>query len=119
MKKRLPEDGLLVHHYQDEGVSMVEVHVDLDDSFDAARASLPLGGRFSVRFPGKTPACTALRKPPMGLPAPGAGLHEPPLTTATSITESNEVNQDDPQRNLGARTPVALDNAHDQENEGH
>lgn len=64
IKDRMPTDGFLVHHYQVEGgATMVEVHVDLDDSFDAARATLPLGGRFSVRFPGATPSITALRSP--------------------------------------------------------
>lgn len=72
-KDRMPADGLLVHHYDLDGVPMVEVHVDLDDAFDAQRAALPLGGNFSVRFPGKTPSSTALRTPPACLPSPGAG----------------------------------------------
>lgn len=84
LKDRMPTDGPLVHHYEVDGVPMVEVHVDLDDSFDALRAALPLGGRFSVRFPGKTPGDSALRPPPTGLPAPGAGL------TATLPAHDNE-----------------------------
>lgn len=74
IKERMPEDGLLVHHYRADGAPMVEVHVDLDDSFDAKRATLPLGGRFSVRFPGKPPTDTALRHAPPDLPSPGTGL---------------------------------------------
>lgn len=76
IKERMPEnDTLLVHHYRDGEAPMVEVHVDLDDAFDAKRAALPLGGSFSVRFPGRTPLSTALRCPPIdGLPPPGAGL---------------------------------------------
>lgn len=61
LKDRMPLPGLLVHHFQVDDVPMVEVHVDLDDSFDAERSKLPLGGRFSVRFPGKTPPIDALR----------------------------------------------------------
>lgn len=74
MKCRLPSDGVLVHYYEDAaGTKMVELHVDLDDSFDARRAALPLGGKFSVRFPGvgQTPEDSALGHPPPNLPAPG------------------------------------------------
>lgn len=75
IKERMPEDALLVHHYQVDGAQMVEVHVDLDDAFDARRAALPLGGHFSVRFPGRPPADTVFRHRPVeGLPAPGTGL---------------------------------------------
>lgn len=73
-KDRMPQDALLVHHYEVDGVPMVEVHVDLDDSFDELRAALPLGGKFSVRFPGRTPSCTSIRTPPQCLPPPGAGM---------------------------------------------
>lgn len=75
LKARMPSDGLLVHHYTEEGSPMVELHVDLDDSFDARRAALPLGGCFSVRFPARpAPTACSLREPPNELPAPGAGL---------------------------------------------
>lgn len=76
LKERMPDDDLLVHHYEIGDARMVEVHVDLDDSFDEMRSSLPLGGKFSVRFPGRTPAENALRPPPPidRLPAPGTGL---------------------------------------------
>lgn len=73
-KDRMPQDALLVHHYEVDGVPMVEVHVDLDDSFDELRAALPLGGKFSVPFPGRTPSCTSIRTPPQCLPPPGAGM---------------------------------------------
>lgn len=75
LKDRMPADGLLVHHYQVEGAPMIEVHVDLVDSFDLKRAALPLGGHFSVRFPGgNRPMDSALRPVPTGVPAPGVGL---------------------------------------------
>lgn len=75
MKPRLPPEGVLVHHFRDEnGTPMVELHVDLDDSFDARRAVLPLGGNFSVRFPGTIPKESALTNPPANLPHPGADL---------------------------------------------
>lgn len=86
LKDRLPHDPLLVHHYDIDGAHMVEVHVDLDDSFDARRALLPLGGQFSVRFPGRPPTDTALRRPPLNLPSPGAGL-TPLLLAATREDE--------------------------------
>lgn len=84
VKDRMPADGFLVHHYSAaDGAQMVEVHVDLDDSFDLKRAGFPLGGLFSVRFPGSTPRANALRAPPLSLPSPGAGLTplSPPETT--------------------------------------
>lgn len=69
---------------------MVEVHVDLDDTFDARRASLPLGGCFSVRFPGgQRPEDTALTPPPPGLPSPGADLTRVP-SSATPLTNAAE-----------------------------
>lgn len=72
MRDRLPTDGLLVHYFEVAGDEMVEVHVDLDDSFDSMRAALPLGGAFSVRFPGSRPSDTALTSPPsVGLAEPG------------------------------------------------
>lgn len=75
IKDRMPADSVLVHHYHVDGAPMIEVHVDLDDSFDAQRAVLPSGGRFSVRFPGgKPPHDSALRGIPLALPAPGTGL---------------------------------------------
>lgn len=64
-----------------------EVHVDLDDSFDAVRAALPLGGKFSVRFPGIRPFETALCRPPsIGLPAPGVDV-TPTTMPSTEVTE--------------------------------
>ena len=82
LRARLPPPGLLVHPYRDGFGEMVEVHVDLDDSFDALRASLPLGGQFSVRFPGGAPAGQSLRPPPAELPEPGADLSPlPPANT--------------------------------------
>lgn len=75
MRERMPSDGLLVHHYDVGGVAMVEVHVDLDDSFDAMRAALPLGGHFSVRFPGGCPPNRVLTFPPAGLSSPGVELN--------------------------------------------
>lgn len=65
IQDRMPSDGLLVHHFQvEDGDPMVEVHVDLDDSFDAERANLPLGGNFSVRFPGRQPVEFSLGERP-------------------------------------------------------
>lgn len=87
LKDRLPAPGLLVHHFVLDGAQMVEVHVDLDDSFDTERAKLPLGGRFSVRFPGKTPGDSVLRQPPVGLPAPGAGLEAAPSADVDSAQQ--------------------------------
>lgn len=100
LKDRMPTDGLLVHHYQTEGgAPMVELHVDLDDSFDAARAALPLGGKFSVRFPGRTPATNALRTPPVDLPAPGEGLTAlPPPNTGAREDAAAVANGDDANR---------------------
>eukprot|EP00966_Prymnesium_polylepis_P223861 5179265-Prymnesium_polylepis.1 len=53
LRARLPPAGELVHFYERPRVGrpdgsselekMVEVRVDLDDSFDAKRAALPLG----------------------------------------------------------------------------
>ena len=82
LRARLPPPGLLVHPYRDGFGEMVEVHVDLDDSFDALRASLPLGGHLSVRFPGGAPAGQPLRPPPAELPEPGADLS--PLAPANT-----------------------------------
>lgn len=97
MKDRLPPAGLLVHHFETDGVPMVEVHVDLDDSFDLERAQLPLGGRFSVRFPGRRPTDSALRPPPAGLPSPGAGLTDvpPPREEEQEPTDPMEVVSND------------------------
>lgn len=90
IRERMPHDPLLVHHYSMGGVPMVEVHVDLDDSFDAQRAALPLGGKFSVRFPGPTPAHTVLRCPPLqGLPAPGTGLTPVPSSGTGGVAEGD------------------------------
>lgn len=93
IKERMPEDNFLVHHYYVDGAHMVEVHVDLDDSFDPIRAALPLGGHFSVRFPDGMPSDAVLRHSPPGLPPPGAGLT--PLSSAaaaevSSTTAGNE-----------------------------
>ena len=93
LQARMPPPGLLVHRYVVHEWSkgypfaheMVEVHVDLDDSFDARRAALPLGGNFSVRWPfGLRPSPSALRPPPADLPHPGADLSPPPPPPAAS-----------------------------------
>lgn len=75
MRERLPGEGaLLLFYSNNKSEMMVEVHVDLDDSFDAHRASLPLGGGLSVRFPGGCPTSASLRVPPELVPNPGADL---------------------------------------------
>lgn len=89
IKDRMPSDALLVHHYHHEGAPMVEVHVDLDDSFDQQRAELPLGGCFSVRFPGGKPSNTAIRVPPSEMPYPGAGLAPQPALPQTEMGGDN------------------------------
>ena len=87
LRGRLPDPGMtpLVHEYDDG--EKYEVHVDLDDSFDERRASLPLGGDWSVRgfdggprqqITGKYPLPT----PPDNLPDPGADLGPPPENDA-------------------------------------
>lgn len=92
IKDRMPADPLLVHQYEANGARMVEVHVDLDDSFDSRRAVLPLGGQFSIRFPGTTPLATALRTPPPGLPPPGSGLTPLRSAAAEDATEGPGAN---------------------------
>lgn len=77
---------------------MVEVHVDLDDDFDPRRAALPLGGLFSVRFPGRIPPSSVLRTPPPGLPSLGVSL-EPTLTDEHSRTERPAAHDPDESRN--------------------
>ena len=76
---RLPTAlGLLVHFYDGyDGAPMVEVNVDLDDSFDARRAALPLGGDWSVRFPGGRPTDREFRDPPSDMPEPGRDIAPP------------------------------------------
>lgn len=102
IKDRMPPPGLLVHHFEENGAPMVEVHVDLDDSFDLERARLPLGGQFSVRFPGGRPTDKALRQPPAELPPPGSGLTPaPPPDTDETIQDSSGALDNSPQ-------PVAL-----------
>lgn len=98
IKDRMPAPGLLLHHFSLDGAEMVEVHVDLDDSFDEHRAKLALGGRFSVRFPGRTPGDGALRSPPARLPAPGEGL-----TPAEPSADTDHV----PQDGMAAEQPAA------------
>lgn len=91
LRERMPDEGVLLYHYQDDtGARMVELHVDLDDSFDLKRAALPLGGHFSVRFPGKTPPDSALRPIPAGgVPPPGAGLSPLPIDETSSAVYDN------------------------------
>jgi hypothetical protein len=58
---------------------MVELHVDDSDHFDLVRAASPLGGSFSVRWPGRPQS--PLSAPPANLPHPAAD------TVATTAPE--------------------------------
>jgi hypothetical protein len=58
---------------------MVELHVDDSDHFDSVRAASPLGGSFSVRWPGRPQAPPSA--PPANLPHPAAD------TVATTTPE--------------------------------
>lgn len=111
MKERMPSDGFLVHHYDAAGTPMVEVHVDLDDSFDAKRAALPLGGSFSVRFPGRLPhGELALTHPPAGLPSPGADLtrvDDSALNPAEPVGDAHADTEADSARD-GTNAPPAI-----------
>ena len=78
LRARLPPEGPLVHSYVDpEKGAMVEVHVDLDDAFDARRADMPYGGGWSVRGFPEGPPVDRLRPPPANLPDPGVDLSSP------------------------------------------
>ena len=120
LRQRMPPTGLLVHPYTVHEWShghpfarvMYEVHVDLDDSFDARRAALPLGGNFSVRFPfGLPPTPDVLRAPPDNLPNPGADLSPPPPAPAASNQPTAGASATTDQPTAGASGPAGADAA--------
>ena len=80
------------NYTSNNGNSMVELHVDSSDAFDAFRAAHPLGGDFSVFWEGR--ATLPPSAPPPDLPDPGVDtlaasatvgwLHEEETAAATT-----------------------------------